>query len=263
MVGGDAIHIDGLLSDAAKEVSSADDDGDLAAERVNIRDLLGYFVDEDGIDAKTRAGGQGFARELEENSLVHVRIKYRTGQNKDGHGQEGQRGQKAHQAEEGIMTADEVKELLGLAPHPREGGWFVRTYEAAARAEGGLLRTATAIYYLLEPETFSEMHRLSSDEIFHFYAGDAVEQLQLEPGSAGRRVVLGKDLAAGERPQIIVPAKLWQGARLVGGGKFGWALLGCTVSPGFEYEDYEEGTAAELCGLWPEWSELVRELCRS
>ncbi len=161
------------------------------------------------------------------------------------------------------MTAQEVKELLGLAPHPREGGWFVRTYESAMMAVGGERRTGTAIYYLLEPGTFSEMHRLKSDEIFHFYAGDSVEQLQLSPGGAGRRVVMGNDLAAAERPQVIVPAGVWQGARLVEGGKFGWALLGCTVSPGFEYEDYEEGTAAELFGLWPEWSELVRELCRS
>jgi predicted cupin superfamily sugar epimerase len=161
------------------------------------------------------------------------------------------------------MKSEDVKTLLGLALHPREGGWFRRTYEAATMAEGGERRTGTAIYYLLEPGTFSEMHRLKSDEIFHFYAGDAVEQLQLPPGGAGLRVLIGDDLAAGERPQVVVPAGVWQGARLVGGGTFGWALLGCTVSPGFEYEDYEEGTAAELCGLWPEWSELVRELCRS
>jgi predicted cupin superfamily sugar epimerase len=160
------------------------------------------------------------------------------------------------------LTAEQVKQALGLQPHPCEGGWFVRTYESATLAEGGARRTGTAIYYLLEPDTFSEMHRLASDEIFHFYAGDAVEQLQLPPGGAGRRVVIGNDLAGGERPQVVVPAGVWQGARLVGGGKFGWALLGCTVSPGFEYEDYEEGPAAGLCGLWPEWSELVRELCR-
>jgi predicted cupin superfamily sugar epimerase len=160
------------------------------------------------------------------------------------------------------MTAEDVKEMLGLAPHPREGGWFVRTYEAATMAEGGVRRTGTGIYYLLEPETFSEMHRLKSDEIFHFYAGDAVEQLQLPAGGPGQKVLMGSDLAAGERPQVVVPAGVWQGARLVEGGRFGWALLGCTVSPGFEYEDYEEGSAAELCGLWPEWSELVRELCR-
>jgi predicted cupin superfamily sugar epimerase len=158
------------------------------------------------------------------------------------------------------MTADEVKSLLGLAPHPREGGWFVRTYEAATLAEGGARRTGTAIYYLLEPDTFSEMHVLASDEIFHFYAGDAVEQLQLFEDGTGAAVVLGNDLAAGERPQILVPAGVWQGARLVKGGA--WALLGCTVSPGFEFEDYEAGTVEALTARWPEWAEMARELTK-
>src|SRR6266436_4161411 len=105
------------------------------------------------------------------------------------------------------MTAEDVKKLLGLKPHPREGGWYVRTYEAAelvaaaAFADGryaGVRRTGTAIYYLLEPETFSEMHRLRSDEVFHFYAGDAVEMVQLMEDGSGRTVVIGNDLAAGE-----------------------------------------------------------------
>src|ERR1700734_4133806 len=95
------------------------------------------------------------------------------------------------------MSAEEVKKMLGLVPHPREGGWYVRTYEAAevvgaecfadSRYVGGRAgrRTGTAIYYLLEPDTFSEMHRLRSDEIFHFYAGDAVEMLQLMEDGSG------------------------------------------------------------------------------
>src|ERR1700730_8981407 len=98
------------------------------------------------------------------------------------------------------MTAEDVKKVLGLQPHPREGGWYVRTYEAAevVAAEafedaryGGERRTGTAIYYLLEPETFSEMHRLKSDEVFHFYAGDAVEMLQLKADGTGAGVRLG------------------------------------------------------------------------
>jgi predicted cupin superfamily sugar epimerase len=158
------------------------------------------------------------------------------------------------------MTADEVKALLGLEAHPREGGWYRRTYESVAMAEQVGRRAGTAIYYLLEPGTFSEMHKLASDEIFHFYGGDAVEQMQLWPDGTGRRVTIGANLGAGERPQVLVPAGVWQGARLISGGS--WALLGCTVTPGFEYEDYEGGSAAELCGLWPEWAEVVRELCR-
>jgi predicted cupin superfamily sugar epimerase len=162
------------------------------------------------------------------------------------------------------MTADEVKSLLGLVPHPCEGGWFVRTHEAAdwvsVERYGGLRRTGTAIYYLLEPETFSELHRLKSDEVFHFYAGDAVEMLQLAEGSAGRLVTIGNDLAAGERPQVVVERGVWQGSRLKAGGA--WALLGCTVSPGFEYEDYEAADRAELKGLWPEWAETIADLTR-
>jgi hypothetical protein len=105
------------------------------------------------------------------------------------------------------------------------------------------------------------MHRLMSDEVFHFYAGDAVEMLQLEEGGAGRVVAIGSDLATGERPQVVVRRGVWQGSRLAGGGGgAGWALLGCTVSPGFEFEDYEEGDRAQLCAGWPAFSEMIREL---
>jgi uncharacterized protein len=167
------------------------------------------------------------------------------------------------------MTADEVKRLLGLRPHPREGGWYARTYEATERvaaeafAKGrytGPRLTGTAIYYLLEADTFSEMHRLESDEIFHFYAGDPVEMLQLEEGSGGRIAVIGNDLKGGQRPQLVVARGVWQGSRLVEGGI--WALLGCTVSPGFEFEDYEAGARSGLCERWPEWAEMICGLTR-
>lgn len=167
------------------------------------------------------------------------------------------------------MTADEVKKTLGLVPHPREGGWYVRTWESGERvgaeafADGryaGPRRTGTAIYYLLEPGTFSEMHRLQSDEVFHHYAGDAVEQMQLADGEDGRVVVIGRDLAAGERPQVVVRRGVWQGSRLVEGGT--WALLGCTVSPGFEFEDYEAGDRVELTATWPRWGGMIAGLTR-
>ena len=154
--------------------------------------------------------------------------------------------------------------MLGLVPHPCEGGCFVQTYAAdemvSLERYDGARRTGTAIYYLLEPGTFSEMHRLRSDEVFHFYAGGAVEMLQLAEGHAGRTVVIGNDLVAGERPQVVVERGVWQGSRLKDGE---WALLGCTVSPGFEYEDYETGDRAELMGLWPEWAEMIAELTRA
>jgi|ERR1700677_1157570 uncharacterized protein len=167
------------------------------------------------------------------------------------------------------MTAEDVKKLLGLSPHPREGGWYVRTYEAEEMVAGeafgdgryaGARRTGTAIYYLLEPGTFSEMHRLKSDEVFHFYAGDAVAMLQLTADGRGERVVIGNDLVRGERPQVVVGRGVWQGSRLVAGGR--WALLGCTVSPGFEFEDYEAGERVELCQGWPQFAEEIAALTR-
>jgi predicted cupin superfamily sugar epimerase len=162
------------------------------------------------------------------------------------------------------MTADEVKELLGLVKHPQEGGWYVRTWESAERVEleryGGARRTSTAIYYLLEPETFSEMHLLESDEIFHHYLGGAVEMLQLFADGRSERVVIGKDIAAGEKLQHVVPRGVWQGSRLV--VKEGWALLGCTVAPGFEFEDYHDASAEELVEKWPGVAEMIRRLCR-
>lgn len=178
--------------------------------------------------------------------------------------------------EETKLTAAEIKSLLGLQPHPREGGWYVRTYEAAETIAGHLFadhryegprRTATAIYYLLEPASFSEMHLLRSDEIFHHYAGDAVEMLQLHPNGGSRHVVIGKDLRRGERPQVTVPRGVWQGARLhassqVSPGAYHWALLGCTVSPGFEFADYRSGRRADLVSRWPAEAELIRALTR-
>jgi len=167
------------------------------------------------------------------------------------------------------MTADEIKKKLSLEPHPCEGGWFVQTWRseeviphAALPARyPGERAAGTCIYYLLEPGTFSEMHRLASDEIFHFYYGDPVEMLQLLPDGSARTVVLGNDLMRGQHPQLIVPKNVWQGSRLVQGGRV--ALLGCTVSPGFDYADYETGVREALLRDYPQPSELITVLTRN
>jgi len=157
--------------------------------------------------------------------------------------------------------------MLGLEPLPNEGGFFVETYRATRRVPSDALPAhpadralATAIYYLITPQSFSAMHRVRSDEIFHFYMGDPVEMLQLHPDGSGRVVAIGTDLGSGERPQVVVPAGVWQGARLRPGGA--WALLGTTVSPGFEFEDYEHGDRAALAARWPDWRERIEALTR-
>jgi predicted cupin superfamily sugar epimerase len=161
------------------------------------------------------------------------------------------------------MTADEIKTLLNLEPHPAEGGFFRQTYVALERVElpRGSRSVGTAIYYLLEPGTYSEMHVLASDEVFHFYLGDPVEMLQLYPDGRSALFTLGQDLKAGQQVQLVVPAGVWQGAQLVGDGKF--ALLGCTVTPGFDYADYRGGSYAELVEEWPQEAARIRRLTRS
>ena len=161
------------------------------------------------------------------------------------------------------MTANEIKALLKLEPHPVEGGFYRRTYTSPGTVDlpRGLRAQGTAIYYLLEAGTFSELHVLESDEIFHFYLGDPVEMLQLHPDGSSAVVTLGPDLSAGQQVQVIVPAGVWQGTRLIGEGRV--ALLGCTVTPGFDYADYRSGAYAELAANWPEQSGRIRRLTRS
>ena len=160
------------------------------------------------------------------------------------------------------MTAEEMKTLLRLEPHPVEGGWYRRTYTAECNVEldRGVRATGTAIYYLLEEGTFSEMHKVASDEIFHFYLGDPVEMFLLLLDGSSAVLTLGPGLAAGEQPQILVPAGVWQGERLVEGGKV--ALFGCTVTPGFDFADYESGVYADLAAKWPAEAERIRKLTR-
>ncbi len=160
------------------------------------------------------------------------------------------------------MTTKEIKALLGLEPHPVEGGWFRRTYTSGGTVElpRGVRAQSTAIYYLLEAGTFDEMHMLASDEIFHFYLGDPVEMLQLFPDGRSALFTLGPDLAASQHVQLVVPAGVWQGTRLVEGGKV--ALLGCTVTPGFDFADYRGGTYADLAARWPAEAERIRKLTK-
>jgi uncharacterized protein len=161
------------------------------------------------------------------------------------------------------VTAEQIKALLKLDPHPIEGGSFRQTWAAAGRVdlERGARSHGTAIYYLLEQDQFSEMHMLESDEIFHFYVGDPVEMVQLYSDGRSAVMVLGQDLMAGQQVQVLVPAGVWQGTRLIGDGKL--ALLGCTVVPGFDYAAYHSASYKELAAKWPEQKDRIRALTRT
>jgi hypothetical protein len=166
------------------------------------------------------------------------------------------------------MTADEVKQLLQLKPLAIEGGFFRETYrsrwsvsaEYLPQAISGSRSIGTAIYYMITPETFSALHRLPGTEVFHFYAGDPVLMLQLLADGSSRMVTLGNDLLAGQQPQVVVRGQVWQGSRLAPGGK--WALMGTTMSPGFDYADYENGDAKALIAQYPDAAEKIPEYIR-
>jgi len=158
------------------------------------------------------------------------------------------------------MTAADLIAALHLEPHPVEGGYFRETWRSKVEVAGphGMRSAGTAIYYLLTPDSYSALHRLRTDEVFHFYLGDPVEMLQLWPDGSIKTIALGNDLGAGQHVQCIVPAGVWQGSRLCPGGQF--ALLGATVAPGFDYADYEGGERASLLVDFPDAAAWIRKL---
>lgn len=130
-----------------------------------------------------------------------------------------------------MASAAEIVSLLKLEPHP-EGGFYRQTF---ADAVDGDRARSTAIYYLLEGGAQGRWHRVDSAEVWHFYDGAPLRLTMSADGKSKTDVVLGLDLAAGERPQIVVPRGYWQAAESLGE----WALAGCTVAPGFEFDRFE------------------------
>jgi predicted cupin superfamily sugar epimerase len=152
----------------------------------------------------------------------------------------------------------EVAELiaaLALRPHP-EGGFFAETYRSARNT--GDRSLSTAIYFLLTAENPSRMHRVASDEIWHFYCGDPLEMLQIHPDGSSAVLAIGPNLAVGQRPQVLVPAGVWQGVWVAAGGRY--ALAGATVVPGFDFADFEMADRTALRALCPSRAELSDEL---
>ncbi len=166
------------------------------------------------------------------------------------------------------MTAEEIKNLLQLEPLPVEGGFFRETYRSRWQVAAeylpdgfqGARPIGTAIYYLITPQAFSALHRLPGTEIFHFYSGDPVVMLQLLPDGTAKTITLGPDLLNGQQPQVIVRGQVWQGCRLAPGGQ--WALMGTTMSPGFDRRDYEHGEPEQLLAQYPGAAVTIRAYTR-
>jgi predicted cupin superfamily sugar epimerase len=167
-----------------------------------------------------------------------------------------------------LITANQIRSLLDLKPLPLEGGHYAETYRSAHAIPAEMMPAgygspralATAIYYLLTPDTFSALHRLPADEIYHFYLGDPVEMLLLLPDGSSDVITLGSNMLSDMQLQTVVPAGAWQGSRLLPGGAF--ALLGTTMSPGFDPDDYEGGDRAELVKRYPGRRHLIEALTR-
>lgn len=151
-----------------------------------------------------------------------------------------------------MFSHDDLITLLDLKPLPKEGGWYRETYRS---------QYSTAIYYLLTPGTFSALHRLPSDEVFHFYLGDKVIMLLLYPDSSDKTIELGPEIEEGQQVQVVVPKGVWQGCLLDKGGEF--ALMGTTVAPPFEFSQYEAGQREALLKQYPSQKDLIMRLTRA
>jgi len=158
-------------------------------------------------------------------------------------------------------------EKLRLEPHP-EGGYFRQTYrsevviarEALPARFTGARAASTAIYFLLEGKNFSAFHRLRSDEVWHFYAGEPVLVHVIENGGLYSSILLGSDFEAGQVPQAVVRAGCWFASHVADWKAF--AVVGCTVAPGFDFQDFEMGERAELVAKFPPQRELIERLTR-
>jgi predicted cupin superfamily sugar epimerase len=133
-----------------------------------------------------------------------------------------------------MLTAADIVRLLGMKPHP-EGGHFIETFRDPVSDQAGRA-ASTAIYYLLARGERAHWHRVDAAEVWHHYAGSALRlELAKDDGGPVERVTLGPDLGAGERPQAVVPMRVWQAAESLGD----WTLAGCTVAPGFDFNGFE------------------------
>jgi len=167
------------------------------------------------------------------------------------------------------MHYNRIIELLKLKELPGEGGYYRESYQSSIKLNESSLNASSfkgerfasaCIYYLVTPLQFSALHQLKQDEIFHYYLGDPVEMLQIHKDGTSQIVTIGPDLENGQTPQVVVPAGIWQGTRLIEGGS--WCLMGTTTAPGFDYRDFELGNRDEMTQRFPHLSDLIRTYTR-
>ncbi|MBI1286421.1 MAG: hypothetical protein GC178_02475 [Flavobacteriales bacterium] len=158
-------------------------------------------------------------------------------------------------------------EKLGLQPHP-EGGWYKETYRSDGFIPGSVLNDfgsersfSTGIYFLLTKDNFSAFHRIRSDEMWHFYDGDGLLVHEITTDGTYIKHQLGLNLEKGEQPQLVIGANSWFASEVADGGN--WCLVGCTVSPGFDFEDFEMAEREKLASEHPKYVELITRLTRS
>jgi predicted cupin superfamily sugar epimerase/mannose-6-phosphate isomerase-like protein (cupin superfamily) len=166
-------------------------------------------------------------------------------------------------------TAQQLIAALKMQLIPGEGAWFAPTYSSSETIEGpaashvsGSHRAYSAIYALETPKDFSALHRLATDEMWHFYGGVPIEMLLLYPDGHGETVVIGADVLAGQKPQFLVPRGVWQGSRPLAVGETPYSFFGTTLTPGFEYSDYEQGYRDELTARYPAFAAQIAALTR-
>jgi len=165
-------------------------------------------------------------------------------------------------------TIDELVDKLALTPHP-EGGFFKETYRSLGEIDasslpesyGGKRNYSTCIYFLLTSANFSAFHRIKQDEIWHFYDGAPIKIHMISPTGAYSYQLVGRNITQGELPQFVVPGGYWFASEVVTPDSY--ALAGCTVSPGFSFEDFELKPAAELTDLFPEHKTIITRLTRT
>lgn len=166
-----------------------------------------------------------------------------------------------------MITANEIVNKLGLQPHP-EGGFFKETYRSAEfisqeclPAEfNGKRNHSTCIYFLLRSEDFSAFHKIHQDEAWHFYEGSPIRLVMISPTGELSEIVIGRNILECEVPQCIVPKHYWFAAKIIEANTF--ALVGCTVAPGFDFADFVLPKRNELINLFPQHTEIITEFTR-